>query len=161
MGSGCIDPHFLDLGTSWRWVLNFTPRPLVAPPPPAPAPPSPRAGGGRKNACSNEIGIGKHGSKTVDGRRRSITYGNWKVDLSSGWNWLTMKSVDVFFFCECDSELSCFIKREEHIRHQSDYRPLRKNNVSWRQRQHVQINWYRLQNLERASRQSIVVTENL
>jgi hypothetical protein len=24
-GSGCIDPHFLDLGTSWRWVVNFTP----------------------------------------------------------------------------------------------------------------------------------------
>jgi hypothetical protein len=28
MGSGCIDSHFLDLGTSWRWVVNFTPRPL-------------------------------------------------------------------------------------------------------------------------------------
>jgi hypothetical protein len=28
MGSGCIDPHFLDLGTSWRWVDKFTPRPL-------------------------------------------------------------------------------------------------------------------------------------
>jgi hypothetical protein len=31
MGSGCIDPHFLDLGTSWRWAVNsrpgrFTPR---------------------------------------------------------------------------------------------------------------------------------------
>jgi hypothetical protein len=26
-GSGCIDPHFLDLGTSWRWVVSFTPRP--------------------------------------------------------------------------------------------------------------------------------------
>jgi hypothetical protein len=28
MGSGCIDPRFLDLGTSWRWVVSFTPRPL-------------------------------------------------------------------------------------------------------------------------------------
>jgi hypothetical protein len=28
MDSGCIDPHFLDLGTSWRWVVNFTHRPL-------------------------------------------------------------------------------------------------------------------------------------
>jgi hypothetical protein len=28
MGSGCIDPHFLDLGTIWRWVVNFTPLPL-------------------------------------------------------------------------------------------------------------------------------------
>jgi hypothetical protein len=28
MGSGCIDPHFLDLGTSWRWLVTFTPRPL-------------------------------------------------------------------------------------------------------------------------------------
>jgi hypothetical protein len=28
MGSGCIDPHFLDLGTSWRWVVSFTPRPF-------------------------------------------------------------------------------------------------------------------------------------
>jgi hypothetical protein len=28
MGSGCIDPHFHDLGTSWRWVVIFTPRPL-------------------------------------------------------------------------------------------------------------------------------------
>jgi hypothetical protein len=27
-GSGCIDSHFLDLGTSWRWVVSFTPRPL-------------------------------------------------------------------------------------------------------------------------------------
>jgi hypothetical protein len=26
--SGCIDPGFLDLGTSWRWVVSFTPRPL-------------------------------------------------------------------------------------------------------------------------------------
>jgi hypothetical protein len=26
--SGCIDPHFLELGTSWRWVVSFTPRPL-------------------------------------------------------------------------------------------------------------------------------------
>jgi hypothetical protein len=24
----CIDPHFLDLGTSWRWVVSFTPLPL-------------------------------------------------------------------------------------------------------------------------------------
>jgi hypothetical protein len=28
--SRCIDPHFLDLGTSWRWVVIFTPRPLYA-----------------------------------------------------------------------------------------------------------------------------------
>jgi hypothetical protein len=28
MGCTRIDPHFLDLGTSWRWVVNFTPRPL-------------------------------------------------------------------------------------------------------------------------------------
>jgi hypothetical protein len=27
-GSGCIDPHFLDLSISWRWVVSFTPRPL-------------------------------------------------------------------------------------------------------------------------------------
>jgi hypothetical protein len=27
-GSGCIDPHFLDLGTSWRWVVNFTTWPI-------------------------------------------------------------------------------------------------------------------------------------
>jgi hypothetical protein len=27
-GSGCIDPHFLDLGTTWRRVVNFGPRPL-------------------------------------------------------------------------------------------------------------------------------------
>jgi hypothetical protein len=26
--SGCIDPHFLDLGTIWRWVVSFTPQPL-------------------------------------------------------------------------------------------------------------------------------------
>jgi hypothetical protein len=23
-GSGCIDPHFLDLGSCWRWVVTFT-----------------------------------------------------------------------------------------------------------------------------------------
>jgi hypothetical protein len=27
-GNGCIDPHFLYLGTSCRWVVSFTPRPL-------------------------------------------------------------------------------------------------------------------------------------
>jgi hypothetical protein len=27
-GSGCIDTYFLDLGTSWRWAVSFTPRPL-------------------------------------------------------------------------------------------------------------------------------------
>jgi hypothetical protein len=27
-GRGCIDPRFLDLGTSWRLVVNFMPRPL-------------------------------------------------------------------------------------------------------------------------------------
>jgi hypothetical protein len=26
--SGCIAVRTLDLGTSWRWVVNFTPRPL-------------------------------------------------------------------------------------------------------------------------------------
>jgi hypothetical protein len=25
-GSGCIDPHILDVGTSWRWVVSFIPR---------------------------------------------------------------------------------------------------------------------------------------
>jgi hypothetical protein len=27
-GSRCIDPSILDLGTSWKWVDSFTPRPL-------------------------------------------------------------------------------------------------------------------------------------
>jgi hypothetical protein len=27
-GSGCIHPRFLDLATSWRWVVSFTPQPL-------------------------------------------------------------------------------------------------------------------------------------
>jgi hypothetical protein len=27
-GSGCIDPHILDIGTTWKWVVSFTPRPL-------------------------------------------------------------------------------------------------------------------------------------
>jgi hypothetical protein len=27
-GSGCIAPQFLDLGTSWRWVVSFTTLPL-------------------------------------------------------------------------------------------------------------------------------------
>jgi hypothetical protein len=26
--SECIDPHILDVGTSWRWVVSFTPRSL-------------------------------------------------------------------------------------------------------------------------------------
>jgi hypothetical protein len=28
VGGGCIDSHFLDLGTSWRWTVSFTFRPL-------------------------------------------------------------------------------------------------------------------------------------
>jgi hypothetical protein len=28
MGEWMYDRHFLDLGTSWRWVVSFTPRPL-------------------------------------------------------------------------------------------------------------------------------------
>jgi hypothetical protein len=27
-GSGCVDPRFLDLGTSWRRMVSFTPQPL-------------------------------------------------------------------------------------------------------------------------------------
>jgi hypothetical protein len=27
-GSGCTYPHFLDIGTSWKWAVSFTPRPL-------------------------------------------------------------------------------------------------------------------------------------
>jgi hypothetical protein len=27
-GSGCIDPHFLELGSNWRWVVSFTSQPL-------------------------------------------------------------------------------------------------------------------------------------
>jgi hypothetical protein len=27
-GSGCIDPHFLELGISWSWLVSFTPLPL-------------------------------------------------------------------------------------------------------------------------------------
>jgi hypothetical protein len=30
-GCGRIDPHFLGLGTNWRWVFSFTPRPLYPP----------------------------------------------------------------------------------------------------------------------------------
>jgi hypothetical protein len=26
--SGCIDPRFLDITTSWRWAVSFTPQPL-------------------------------------------------------------------------------------------------------------------------------------
>jgi hypothetical protein len=26
--SGCVEPHFLDLGINCRWVVSFTPRPL-------------------------------------------------------------------------------------------------------------------------------------
>jgi hypothetical protein len=26
--SRCIDPHFLDFGVSWRWVVSYTPRSL-------------------------------------------------------------------------------------------------------------------------------------
>jgi hypothetical protein len=29
-GSGCIEPHFLDLGTIWRWVVSFTFQPLYS-----------------------------------------------------------------------------------------------------------------------------------
>jgi hypothetical protein len=28
MGSGSVDPHFHDLGTNWRRIVGFTPRPL-------------------------------------------------------------------------------------------------------------------------------------
>jgi hypothetical protein len=27
-GGGCIDPHFLDLGTGWKCVVSFTPQPF-------------------------------------------------------------------------------------------------------------------------------------
>jgi hypothetical protein len=27
-GSGCVGPRFLDIGTSWRWVVSFKPQPL-------------------------------------------------------------------------------------------------------------------------------------
>jgi hypothetical protein len=30
MGAWIVDPRFLDLGTSWRWVVSFTPLPLYS-----------------------------------------------------------------------------------------------------------------------------------
>jgi hypothetical protein len=30
MGSGCIDPYFLDLRTCWRWLVRFKARPLYS-----------------------------------------------------------------------------------------------------------------------------------
>jgi hypothetical protein len=30
MGEWSIDPHFLELGTSWRSVVSFTPRPIYS-----------------------------------------------------------------------------------------------------------------------------------
>jgi hypothetical protein len=30
ISSGYIDPHVVNLGTRWRWVVSFTPRPLYA-----------------------------------------------------------------------------------------------------------------------------------
>jgi hypothetical protein len=30
MGEWMLDPHFLDLGTSWRWVVSFAPLPLYS-----------------------------------------------------------------------------------------------------------------------------------
>jgi len=32
-GSGGIAPPILNLGTRWRWMVRFTPRPLLHPPP--------------------------------------------------------------------------------------------------------------------------------
>jgi hypothetical protein len=29
-GSGSIAPRILDLGTTWKWVISFTPRPLYS-----------------------------------------------------------------------------------------------------------------------------------
>jgi hypothetical protein len=29
-GRGCIAPHILDLGITWRWVVSFIPRPLYS-----------------------------------------------------------------------------------------------------------------------------------
>jgi hypothetical protein len=45
MGSGGIDPNFLDLGTSWRGVVSFTALPLYPPPPGERTPGTQRIGG--------------------------------------------------------------------------------------------------------------------
>jgi hypothetical protein len=44
-GSGCIDPRFLDLSTSWRWVVSFMPQPLYPPGKEPPYPLDNRLGG--------------------------------------------------------------------------------------------------------------------
>jgi hypothetical protein len=68
LGSGCIDPRFLDLGTSWSTVINFTPGQLY---------PVERAPG------SNWIG-GWMGPRTGldDLKRKFLTLPGLELDIS-------------------------------------------------------------------------------
>jgi hypothetical protein len=50
LGSGCIDPRILDLGTSWSWVVSFTPRPLYHQRKSPPYPLDKRLGGPQKRS---------------------------------------------------------------------------------------------------------------
>jgi hypothetical protein len=50
LGSGGIAPRILDLGTRWRWVVSFTPRPLY-PRGNSPAYPLDRRLGGPQSRC--------------------------------------------------------------------------------------------------------------
>jgi hypothetical protein len=61
--SGCIDPQFLDLSTSWRWVVNFTPRPLYSR---ERAPGTHCIGGSGFRVYINKLKIGNPGS--ISGR---------------------------------------------------------------------------------------------
>jgi hypothetical protein len=63
----CIDPHSLDLGISWRWVVSFTPRPLY-PRGKSPRYPSDRRSDGpqsRSGRCGEEKILGFTGTRNV------------------------------------------------------------------------------------------------
>jgi hypothetical protein len=49
----------VDLGTRWKWVVNFTPRPFYPPPPP---PPPPRGGGGDRHRYPLDWRLGGPGA---------------------------------------------------------------------------------------------------
>jgi hypothetical protein len=122
LGSGCIDPRFLDLGTSLRWVVSFTPRPLYS--------------RGKSSWYPVDRGLG--GLQNLCGRR-----GERKFYRDSNFDPSVVQPV-ASRYTDCTTALNIFkLSFKENSEWLRLYIPIATNSIHWRcAHQKVALCWF-------------------